>query len=75
MSEQLSPEAQNQEAEGPSPVEIRIENLYRSFGSHRVLDGIKLKIHSGEMVAIVGGSGSGKTTLLRHVIGLDQPDR
>lgn len=34
-----------------------------------------MEIHSGEMVAIVGGSGSGKTTLLRHVIGLDQPDR
>jgi phospholipid/cholesterol/gamma-HCH transport system ATP-binding protein len=56
-------------------VEIRIENLYKSFGSRRVLDGINLEVHRGEMVAIVGGSGSGKTTLLRHIIGLDQPDR
>ncbi len=57
------------------PAEIRIENLYRSFGSHSVLDGINLEVRRGEMIAIVGGSGNGKSTLLRHIIGLDQPDR
>jgi phospholipid/cholesterol/gamma-HCH transport system ATP-binding protein len=75
MTEQSSPETQNHRGKQSSPVEIRIENLSKSFGRHRVLEGINLEINSGEMVAIVGGSGSGKTTLLRHVIGLDQPDR
>lgn len=60
----------------PSPsIEIRIENLYKSFGSRRVLDGINLEVRSGEMLAIVGGSGNGKSTLLRQIIGLDHPDR
>jgi phospholipid/cholesterol/gamma-HCH transport system ATP-binding protein len=58
-----------------TPAEIRIENLYKSFGDRRVLDGINLEVHRGEMVAIVGGSGTGKSTLLRQIIGLDQPDR
>jgi phospholipid/cholesterol/gamma-HCH transport system ATP-binding protein len=75
MTERSSPQTQNQRAKRSSPVEIRVENLSKSFGSHRVLDGINLEINSGEMVAIVGGSGSGKTTLLRHIIRLDQPDR
>jgi phospholipid/cholesterol/gamma-HCH transport system ATP-binding protein len=77
MSEQLLPQAQTQNSRSAaSPaVEVRIENLYKSFGSHRVLDGINLEVYCGEMIALVGGSGSGKTTLLRHIIGLDQPDR
>lgn len=77
MSEQpLSQEqTQNREAEQSRDFEIRIENLYKSFGVRRVLDGITLDVHRGEMIAIVGGSGDGKSTLLRHIIGLDQPDR
>ena len=71
------PQAQTQNREaGQSPaLEIRIENLYKSFGSRCVLDGITLEVHRGEMIAIVGGSGNGKSTLLRHIIGLDQPER
>jgi phospholipid/cholesterol/gamma-HCH transport system ATP-binding protein len=55
-------------------VEVQIENLCKSFGSHRVLNGINLEVRSGEMLALVGGSGNGKSTLLRQVIGLDHPD-
>lgn len=54
--------------------EIRAENLEKSFGSHRVLDGFSLEVFCGEMVAIVGESGSGKTTLLRLIAGLEEPD-
>jgi phospholipid/cholesterol/gamma-HCH transport system ATP-binding protein len=59
----------------PQPcVEILIQNLHKSFGSHQVLDGINLEVGTGDILAIVGGSGNGKSTLLRQIIGLDHPN-
>lgn len=50
-------------------IEILIENLHKSFGINEVLQGIDLKINSGEILAIVGGSGCGKTVLLNAILG------
>ncbi|HDK41558.1 MAG TPA: ABC transporter ATP-binding protein, partial [Nitrospirae bacterium] len=51
---------------------IRIENLNKSFitpgGEIRVLKGINLDLHQGEMAAVMGPSGVGKSTLL-HILG------
>ncbi len=41
----------------------------------RALDGLTLKLASGDVLALVGPSGSGKTTVLRLAAGLEQPDR
>jgi phospholipid/cholesterol/gamma-HCH transport system ATP-binding protein len=54
--------------------EIRIEGLHRAFGAHKVLRGVDLDVHRGEMVAFVGGSGCGKTVLLNHILSQLQPD-
>ncbi len=53
---------------------IRTEGITKSFGDLRILKGIDLTIHPGEVVAIVGPSGAGKTTLLQIIGTLDTPD-
>jgi phospholipid/cholesterol/gamma-HCH transport system ATP-binding protein len=58
-----------------TPLEIRVDNLHKSFAANLVLRGINLSIARGEIIAIVGGSGSGKTVLLENMIGQMQPDQ
>jgi len=53
---------------------IEVRNLQKSFGTQKILDGVTLKIETGESVVIVGRSGGGKSVLLKHMIGLLQPD-
>jgi polar amino acid transport system ATP-binding protein len=55
----------------PENVVVSIRGLGKSFGANRVLTGIDLDVHRGEVVAIIGPSGSGKTTLLRCVNALE----
>jgi lipoprotein-releasing system ATP-binding protein len=51
-----------------------VEKEYRAGGEVlRVLKGVNLTVHEGELIAVVGASGVGKSTLL-HVLGaLDRP--
>lgn len=53
---------------------IETRQLRKSFGAQRVLDGVDLRIETGEAVVIIGRSGGGKSILLKHLIGLLQPD-
>jgi polar amino acid transport system ATP-binding protein len=57
----------------PLPL-VRIRGLRKSFGLHRVLDGIDLDVREGEVTVLLGPSGSGKSTLLRCVNHLEKPD-
>jgi phospholipid/cholesterol/gamma-HCH transport system ATP-binding protein len=61
-------------ADNPSPVQISIRGLEKSFGPKRVLDSLDIDVARGEAVVIIGGSGSGKSVLLKHIIGLLKPD-
>lgn len=53
---------------------IEVRDLKKSFGAHRVLDGVSFCIEPGESVVIIGRSGGGKSILLKHLIGLITPD-
>lgn len=55
-------------------VDIRIENLSKSFGSHKVLNDVNLEIRSGETFSIIGPSGTGKSVLLKHIVKLETPN-
>jgi phospholipid/cholesterol/gamma-HCH transport system ATP-binding protein len=53
---------------------IEVRNLEKSFGSHKILDGVNFSIDKGESVVIIGRSGGGKSVLLKHLIALLKPD-
>lgn len=52
---------------------VRVENLSRSFGKVKALDGLTFSVEEGEIFGLVGPDGSGKTTCLRILCGLMEP--
>ena len=50
---------------------IRVTNLVKEHGSHRILNGVSVEFARGKVAGIVGPSGSGKSTLLRCINGLE----
>jgi polar amino acid transport system ATP-binding protein len=52
----------------------RIRGVHKSFGPNKVLDGIDLDVHQGEVTVMLGPSGSGKSTLLRCINHLEKID-
>ncbi len=55
------------------PYVIKVEDLVIQFGETKIHDGLNLKVHPGEILAIVGASGTGKSVLLQAIIGLIKP--
>ena len=53
---------------------IQFYNVFKKFGTNRVLRGVSLRIFKGQVTTIIGKSGTGKSVLLKHIIGLLQPD-
>ncbi|MEU9149691.1 amino acid ABC transporter ATP-binding protein [Streptomyces sp. NPDC048417] len=57
-----------------APAALEIHDVHKSYGAHRVLDGVDLTVRPGEVTVILGPSGSGKSTLLRVINHLEKPE-
>ncbi len=53
---------------------IECENLTKSYGEQKIIDGFSTRILRGDRVGILGPNGAGKTTLLKILIGEEERD-
>jgi len=53
---------------------IKIDNVVKSFGKIKALQGVSITVKRGEVLVVIGPSGSGKSTLLRCINMLEHPD-
>jgi ABC-2 type transport system ATP-binding protein len=53
---------------------VDVAGVQKRFAGLRALDGINLRVRSGEIYGLLGPNGAGKTTLIRTIVGLVAPD-
>jgi ABC-2 type transport system ATP-binding protein len=53
---------------------VDVENVVKSFGTQKALDGVTLRVRRGEIYGLLGPNGAGKTTLIRAIVGLVAPE-
>lgn len=75
ITEQIAGKETEAEAEAAGRRAVLVvEDLHKSFGNQKVLNGINLTVRRSETIAVLGRSGTGKSVLLRLMIGLEKPD-
>ena len=53
---------------------IEVENVSKSFGRFKAVDGLSLTVPSGTIFGLLGPNGAGKTTTIRMVMDITAPD-
>jgi branched-chain amino acid transport system ATP-binding protein len=53
---------------------LRVENLHKAFDDFKAVNGARLSVAKGQLVAVIGPNGAGKTTLFNLICGQLQPD-
>lgn len=53
---------------------VGFDQVSKSYGDVRAVDGLTLALHPGETVALLGPNGAGKSTTLDLLLGLKRPD-
>jgi ABC-2 type transport system ATP-binding protein len=57
----------------PTPA-LLLENVVKTYGQMRALNGVSVSAYAGEFIALLGPNGAGKTTLFQLLSGLFVPD-
>ena len=52
---------------------IKVENLSKSFGPKRAVDGVSFQVERGEVLGFLGPNGAGKSTTMRMITGFIPP--
>src|SRR2546429_8847706 len=58
----------------PGNEAIVVDNLTKTYGSHKVVDQLQFTVHRGEVFALLGPNGAGKTTTVETLEGYRVPD-
>ncbi len=53
---------------------LKIQQLHKSFGQVKALDGLDLTVQTGQVTGFLGPNGAGKSTAIRVLLGLLRPD-
>lgn len=53
---------------------LKIQQLHKSFGQVKALDGLDLSVQTGQVAGFLGPNGAGKSTAIRVLLGLLRPD-
>lgn len=53
---------------------LQVEGIQKSFGGFKAVNGARLDVKRGEIVAVIGPNGAGKTTLFNLITGILRPD-
>ncbi|QQR86160.1 MAG: ATP-binding cassette domain-containing protein [Flavobacteriales bacterium] len=56
-------------------MDIRINNLSRSYGAQKAVDDISFTVRTGEVLGFLGPNGAGKTTTMKMICGLVAADQ
>jgi ABC-2 type transport system ATP-binding protein len=62
-------------AAGSAELAIQLHDLHKRYGHTKAVDGVDLRVSSGEIVAILGPNGAGKSTTIDMLLGLTRPDQ
>ncbi|RAX57695.1 hypothetical protein CCZ01_05250 [Helicobacter monodelphidis] len=54
---------------------LNIQDLYVQYGDKKVLNGLNITLHRGEMLGVLGANGCGKSSLLKTILGSIQPSK
>jgi phospholipid/cholesterol/gamma-HCH transport system ATP-binding protein len=53
---------------------IVLDDVHKSFGSKKVLNGISISVPKGQSLVVIGGSGTGKSVMIKTILGILRAD-